>query len=116
MRKYVFSLVLLVSIISNSCEREKDFDETLLYGRWVEGTLYYRYASNGTGGSWDTSDDVHEEEAQPFTWTLNGSRLLLSHQHFGGGISPEVFTVTELTETTLRVTDEDNRKRVFRKN
>ena len=119
---FVFSLVLLVSILVNSCDNKSNinnFDITLLYGKWVEGDLYYKYEQNGTGISWDESERYYEEDGLPFTWSLAGSRL--SHIHTGsidggGGITArEVFTVTELTTARMRFIDEDNKNRIFRK-
>ena len=117
-----FSLVLLVFIMLYSCQREdkKSFDETLLIGKWVEGTEYYKYEANHTGGYWDISDGYYEEDALPFTWLLERSKLSLIHigsVDGGGGIAaPENFTVTELTRATLKVIDDlDNRRRTFTK-
>ena len=116
-----FSLVLSVFILIASCEREdkKNFDETLLYGIWYEGTLFYKYEQGGKGSSWDESEDYYEEDGLPFTWSLAGSRL--GHIHTGsvdggGGIAAnEIFTVTELTATRMRFTDDENKNRTFRK-
>ena len=57
---------------------EGDFDVTHLYGKWCqEGTkVYYKYNEDGTGATWDESDDVGEDEAQDFLWTLTGSTLI----------------------------------------
>ena len=102
-----FKLYLIVSVLMSSllvsCEPEPiDFDETLLYGKWKSGTEYYKYLSDGTGGTWDTADDVTEEEALPFTWTLDVDQLTHIHIMEIGGIVPKYYTVTELTETTLK--------------
>jgi len=109
MKKLWFPLltVCTISLILTSCELlEEPFDETFLYGKWRSGTLYYKYLSNGTGGTWDTSDDVREDEAQPFTWTLSGS--VLNHLHIMemGANVPKVYEVTELTATTLKYRDD----------
>ena len=114
---FVFSLVLSVFILFNSCQKESrnKFDETLLYGKWVDGTEYFKYNPDKTGSYWDIDDDVDEDEAQPFTWSLNGSKLRLSHHYFGGGISFENFTVTQLTSSTLRAIDDYDINRLFRK-
>jgi hypothetical protein len=120
MKKTFYFLVslLVISVLFNSCNKD-DFDEALLYsgaGIWKSGTLHYKYLSNGKGASWDTKDDVKEDEAQPFTWTLVKSELRHLHQHFGGGSSPENFTVKKLTATTLECEDVvDKRKYTFTK-
>lgn len=95
------------SLLFNSCEEEESsFQESFLIGKWVSGTVYYKYASNYSGATWDTSDDVTEAEAQTFTWTLVQSEL--THIHIlevGGGGVPKVYTVTELTATSLKYKD-----------
>lgn len=94
------------SFLFNSCEEEeKFFDESLLIGKWVSGTVFYKYASNYTGTTWDTSDDVTEAEAQKFTWTLVQSELTHIHIMEMGGNVPKVYTVTELTATSLKYKD-----------
>lgn len=91
-----------------SCEVEeiKSFDATLLEGKWVQGTLYERYHADNTGYTWDTSDDVTEEEAQNFTWSLDGDQLLQIHIMEIGGNIPKTYTVTELSETTFAYNDD----------
>lgn len=109
-----FPLLILVAITFASCQPEDTFDELLLLGKWrsvagaVPGTVYYRYDVGGTGVSWDTSDDVTEAEAQAYTWTLDKS--LLTHIHIIelGGKIPKSYTVTELTETSLKYKDDFN--------
>jgi hypothetical protein len=105
MKKLFFSLILFssVSVLFHSCEKQDDdFDETLLYGKWKSGTLYYKYLSDHNGSTWDTSEDVQEDEAQPFTWTLVNAELRQIHLIEGGGNIPKVYTVTELTASTLK--------------
>jgi len=102
----VFLAVLSVSVLFHSCEKEDEFDETLLYGKWKSGTLYYKYLSNHTGSTWDTSDRVEEDDAQPFTWQLVRSELEQIHIMEMGGKVPKYYTVTELTATTLRYKDD----------
>jgi hypothetical protein len=103
---YLLSAILLTFLIA-SCETEEpSFDEQLLIGKWRSGTEFYRYDSDGTGATWDTSDDVSEEEAQEFTWTLIKSDLTHIHILETGGRVPKYYTVTELTATTLQYEDE----------
>lgn len=109
MKRIVFFLVACVSaaVLMTSCEKEDEFfDETLLYGKWVSGTVYYKYLSDGNGSTWDTSDDVTEAEAQPFTWTLVQSDLTHIHIMQLEGSVPKTYKVTELTSTTLKYRDE----------
>ena len=106
----------LVAVAIQSCEKE-DFDETLLYGKWESGTLYYVYSSNYTGYTWDESDDETEEEAKVdhrFRWELIKSELQQFHIYIGGEI-PKFYTVTELTASTLKYKDDFNKSYSFTK-
>ncbi|MDR2910332.1 MAG: hypothetical protein LBV47_03060 [Bacteroidales bacterium] len=107
MKKILFIAIvfLLSSVLFNSCEKEYEFDETLLYGKWKQGTLYYKYLSDHTGATWDTSEDVTEEEAQKFTWTLVNSELRQIHIMEIGGEIPKNYNITELTATSLKYND-----------
>jgi hypothetical protein len=107
----------LITFLVVSCEttEEVSFDQSLLIGKWQSGTLYYKYLSDGTGGTWDTADDVTEEEAQPFTWTLVKDELTQIHQLQIGGSVPKVYTVTELSETSLKYEDDFGVKYSFTK-
>jgi hypothetical protein len=109
MKKLIVYLMVFFSfsLLFNSCEEEESsFQESFLVGKWVSGTVYYKYASNYTGTTWDTSDDVTEEEAQAFTWTLVKSELTHIHIMEVGGNVPKVYTVTELTATSLKYKDD----------
>lgn len=111
---FVFGLVLLFT----SCDPMKPkpkFDETLLAGYWVEGTLHEYYNANGTGYTWDTADDVTEDEAQPFTWMLSNTTLTQNHKMEMGGIVPKIYTVTKLNATTFCYQDDYGTSHVFTK-
>ena len=98
-----------------SCDMIESFDEALLEGKWQSGTLFYRYFSNGNGYSWDEGDDVSESEAQDFTWTLESSTLTHIHILEIGGTVPKVYTVTELTEKSLKYKDDFGKSFSFTK-
>ena len=102
------TLLTVISMFTVSCEPEEEisFDQSLLIGKWKSGTLYYKYLAGGTGGTWDTADDVTEAEAQAFTWTLVKSDLTHVHIMEIGGSIPKVYTVTELTATSLKYHDD----------
>ncbi|MDD3280896.1 MAG: hypothetical protein PHC83_04920 [Bacteroidales bacterium] len=111
MRKLSAMIVSLcfITFTLSSCDlfnTKKDFDKTLLPGKWQQGTLYERYYSNGDGITWDTSDDVTEEEALPFTWTLEEDDLIQIHILEMGGKVPKYYTVTALTTTNLTYHDD----------
>ena len=102
------TMFLLVSILAVSCEpiEEEFFEETFLIGKWQSGTLFYKYLDGGTGATWDTADDVTEEEAQEYTWTLVNAELTHIHILEIGGSVPKVYTLTELTATSLKYHDD----------
>ena len=69
--------LLLVLCLFSSCTKNNDnLDEALLIGKWQLGTLYETYSSDHTYTTWDTADDVTEDEAQKFEWTLVNKPLL----------------------------------------
>jgi hypothetical protein len=108
MKKTLFYLTMcmVLAVLAVSCEDlETSFDESLLIGKWQSGTLYDKYLSNYTGATWDTADDVTEEEAQAFTWKLVSDELTQNHILEIGGTVPKVYTVTELTATSLKYHD-----------
>jgi hypothetical protein len=108
-KKTLFYLTscLVISFLAVSCEpTEVSFDESLLIGKWQSGTLYYKYLTDGSGATWDTADNVTEAEAQVFTWTLVKSELTHIHVLEMGGSVPKIYTVTELTATSLKYEDE----------
>ena len=93
------TMLTVVTLIAVSCTKEDTtFDQTLLTGKWQSGTLFYKYFADGTGGTWDTSDNVTEAEAQAFTLTQ-------IHVLEIGGSVPKIYTVTELTSTSLKYHD-----------
>lgn len=111
MKKIIRIIVVcfITTLITHSCIETPDtesFDETLLYGKWVSGTLYYTYAQDGNGTTWDTADDVTENEAQSFTWTLEASEFTHIYVLEIGGTVPKVYTLTELTDSTLVYEDD----------
>ncbi|MFA6589437.1 MAG: hypothetical protein WCS66_03730 [Bacteroidales bacterium] len=108
-------IVLFRVSVFTSCITEFEYDSSLLIGKWVSGTEYYRYNEDGTGLTWDTADDVSEEEAQAFTWTLVYSTLTHIHIMEIGGVVPKVYTVTELTATSLQYEDEFGNTHSFTK-
>ena len=102
-----FAICIIVSFLVVSCKPElTSFDQSLLTGKWKSGTLYYKYLANGTGGTWDTADNVTEAEAQAFTWTLVKAELTHIHVLQMGGTVPKIYTVTELTATSLKYHDD----------
>lgn len=81
-------------------------DETNLYGKWREGSVYEIYYDDGTGITWDEADDVSEDEGQWYDWTLEGKTLIQEHYTVFGSVVPKVYTVKQLTNSTLRYEDD----------
>jgi hypothetical protein len=101
------AMLAVVTLFAVSCTKEDTtYDQTLLTGKWQSGTLFYNYFADGTGTTWDTSDNVTEAEAQAFTWTLVSDIMTHIHILEMGGSVPKIYTVTELTETTLKYHDD----------
>ena len=106
------SLASIVLILFSSCETPVTFDETLLIGQWnrpstlSDGQDCYRYKADYTGATWDTGDVAGEEDAQPFTWSLEGAVLTQVHQGKMGQVVPKVYTLTTLNDSTLSYKDD----------
>jgi len=106
--KIIF-IIILVAFFINSCKKEDNLNspkvptyEELIIGKWVtNNTLFYKYAADSTGSTWDTSDDVTEAEAQKFTWNIKKSVLTQTHIMEIGGNVPKVYTITSLNATSL---------------
>jgi len=116
-----FILCLAIVLCFAACGEiipEVDDDASKLYGKWQEGTVFEHYYSseiervlpNGdtvyaNGTTWDVSDSITEDEAQPFKWTLTGSTL--KHEHVGTFVTvPKLYTITSLTSNTLVYSDD----------
>lgn len=113
---YFFLSFVAITILTVSCDPlvdEPTFDETFLYGKWQSGTLFYSYSNDGKGTTWDTADDVTEAEAQKFTWTLDKATLTHIHVLEVGGTVPKTYTVTELTDSTLKYHDDFSKQFSF---
>ena len=106
------SLASIVLILFSSCETPVTFDETLLIGKWTrpstlsDGQDCYRYNADYTCAAWDTGEVAVEEEAQPFTWSLEGAVLTQVHQGEMGQVVPKVYTLTTLNDSTLSYKDD----------
>jgi hypothetical protein len=125
MKKFVklFLLLLGVAFFINSCKKEVNSStqkvltfEELIIGKWVtNNTLFYKYAADSTGSTWDTSDDVTEAEAQKFTWNIKKSVLTQTHIMEIGGNVPKVYTITSLNSTSLVYKDDFGNVTTFTK-
>lgn len=111
MKQIIYPLItfFVIALFFTSCTKDPtpvEYDQTLLIGKWQEGTLFERYDDGGSGATWDTADDVSEEEAQVFTWTLTNDNLVQIHIMEMGGEIPKSYYVTTLTSSTLSYHDD----------
>ncbi|MCZ4695607.1 hypothetical protein DWB61_12855 [Ancylomarina euxinus] len=98
----------IAALFSTSCTKEDtqaSFDESLIIGKWKSGTLFERYDLDKSGATWDTADDVTEAEAQKFSWTIDKDQLEQIHIIVNGGNVPKVYTITNLTATSMEYQD-----------
>lgn len=106
MKKICLFATLFVFVILSSCKKEESFDESLIPGKWQTGTEFWVYEFGGLGHTWDTADDVTEDEAQSFTWEKSDARLTVTHIGEMGEMIPKTYTITTLTNTTFAIKDE----------
>ena len=130
MNKKLLTLVGVVLILLLAgCEREV-FTPTAsqMYGKWLSGSTYYRFDTNYwdymiqdsttvkvNGARWDTSDDVTDEEAQPFKWTLSGNSITIVHQMYMGGAVPKTYTVKSIVGNRMIWVDTYGRQTILNK-
>lgn len=105
------ALLCVSSCLTGGKKDEPKFDETFLYGQWQSGSLFYSYASNHTGKTWDEADDVTEDEAMSFEWSLVNAEfthIYVTEISASGTKAsvPKVYTVTTLTQDTLVYEDD----------
>lgn len=122
--KYLLITLLTAVLVVTSCSERKSFSSALLIGKWkrpvvatngTKGFDCYRYDSGGNGVTWDTSEDVTENEAQAFTWVLSEDRLSITHIMENGGKIPKSYTIEILDATTLSYTNEYGESFTFTK-
>ena len=131
MKKHLHIFLFLFLVLSlGACHKKPPmvhYDASMLYGKWQEGSVFERYYDspiervlpNGdtvyvNGTTWDVSDDVTEDEAQLFNWTLAGATL--KHEHVGTFIIvPKLYTITSLNANELIYRDDYGTAHYFTK-
>lgn len=73
-----------------------EFDTDLLIGVWRSGTVFYRYNEDGTGFTWDTSDDVTEAEASFLEWQVEHASFTHQHKMEMGSVVPKHYRISNL--------------------
>ena len=115
---------MIVTLLTVACKKKKDEPSTpqktyseLVVGRWTtaDGGHLEVYESNGNGHMWDPAEDVQEDEADTFTWTIDESNKMMVQQvHFQGGqgIVPQYCNILILNETTLKYNNDALKREV----
>lgn len=85
-------------------------DESDLVGLWYNDANpqeFWRYYPNGDGYTWDESEDVHENEAQVFEWTLEDGKLTQYHiiSISGSKIPKGPYTIVEMSRSHMAYKD-----------
>ncbi|MCQ2321537.1 MAG: hypothetical protein MJZ91_09465 [Bacteroidales bacterium] len=109
MKKYLSIIIgCLMLAFATSCDpvETNDVDPNQIFGKWHDGTVYERYDADGTGATWDTADDVTEEEAQTFSWSLNGTRLAQEHHGEMSFVVYKEYNVTKLDAYSFSYEDD----------
>lgn len=103
-------------VIEAEIYEDVTYDTDLLIGRWQSGTLYYRFNEDGTALTWDTADDVTEEEASSLTWTLERSHFTHIHRMgISNAVVPKRYRITQLDLLQLIFKDEFGKTYTFTK-
>ncbi len=99
---------LLLVFLASGCDDHNatNIDAELLPGTWEEGQYYEKYYSDGNAAFWNLADDYGEEESIPFTWKLEDNVLTQYHETEFGAVIPKVYTINELTATSLIYSDD----------
>ena len=117
MKKGIILLLLVAFVVTLgmvSCKKESPSEKTyteLIVGRWKtsDGGHYEVYDANGTGHMWDPADDVEEDEADQFNWSIDeNTKHLTQIIHFQGGQGdvPQYCNIITLNESTFRYNNE----------
>ena len=108
---FLAAVMAASALLLSGCSRDKEedaisFNQNDLVGKWkVSNTqVFWQYGADGTGVTWDESQDISEgdETTMRFTWTLTGDRL--SHVFGGDEVHQAVvqdYTVKELSASRL---------------
>lgn len=90
-----------------------------LTGRWVvEGTQeYWRFRDDGTGVTWDESEDIYENESNlKFEWGLDKDELTCVFRGDNENQAvPKVYRIREITISSMKWEDIYGRTMKFRK-
>lgn len=107
------TIAFIVTLFTVSCSKEKKEDKVdsktyseLITGRWktADGGHFEVYQADGTGKMWDPAEDVQEDEADTFDWSIDDNNKLTQIIHYQSGATelPQYCNIITLNETTLK--------------
>lgn len=117
MKKGIILLLIVAFFVTLgmvSCKKESPSSKTyseLVVGRWKtsDGGHYEVYESNGTGHMWDPADDVQEDEADQFSWSIDEDSKkmtqIIHSQELGFDVTQYCNIIT-LSESTFKYNNE----------
>ena len=83
---------------------------SVLVGRWstADGGHFEVYNTDGTGHMWDPADDVTEDEADNFDWSVDENNKMTQVIHFQGGQGdvPQYCNMLILSATEFKYNNE----------
>lgn len=77
------------------------YSPTLLVGEWQRDGEHEHYLADGSGNRWDTHDEIHRDEAQSFTWTMDSNMLTITYKLSFGSLVVRQYVVTFVDDETL---------------
>lgn len=114
MKKGIIVLLIVAFVVTLgmvSCKKDKSEEaqktySELVVGRWktADGGHYEVYYAGGTGKMWDPADDVQEDEADTFTWSIdegNKKMTQIVHSQELGFDTPQYCNIISLNETSF---------------
>ena len=94
---------------------DTDFNVDNLYGVWEENEVYYRYNDDGTGVTWDISDDVTEDEGTELEWEINKDNFIHYYKMDMGPKIPKSYIMKVLEVDSLIYEDDFGVRHAFSK-
>ena len=124
MKKSILILLVaafIVTLFTVSCSKKKDEDNSksyseLIVGRWktADEGYYEEYKSDGTAKYWVPAEDIPEEDAKPFTWSIDSNNKLTQiHPMEVGPAVPQYCNILILNETTFKYNNDGWRREYY---